>query len=79
MIRGIGDALAEKIKQHARERGLTLNQAVLELLELGLRGGPALSEPLVPMQEMRILGGTWSAEEAQAFREALAAIEKLPK
>lgn len=79
MIRGISEVLAEKIKRHARERGLTLNQAVLELLENGLRSGPSLHEHLVPMQEMRILGGTWSAEEAQAFREALAAIEKLPK
>lgn len=79
MVRGISDALADKIKRHARERGLTLNQAVLELLDSGLRAGPTLHEHLVPMQEMRILGGTWSAEEAQAFREALAAIERLPK
>lgn len=79
MVRGISDALAERIKRHARERGLTLNQTVLELLENGLRSGPSVHETLMPMQEMRILGGTWSAEEAQAFREALAAIERLPK
>jgi hypothetical protein len=79
MVRGISDALAEKIKSYARERGLTLNQTVLELLENGLRNGPPSYGDLLPMQEMRILGGTWSAEEAQAFREALAAIERLPK
>ena len=76
--RGISDALAEKIKRYARERGLTLNQTALELLENGLRSGPAMPEQMLPMQEMRILGGIWSAEEAQAFREALAAIERLP-
>ncbi|MCU0754594.1 MAG: hypothetical protein MUE46_05650 [Xanthomonadales bacterium] len=79
MVRGISDALAEKIKGYAREHGLTLNQTVLELLENGLRSSPSSHEQLMPMQEMRILGGTWSAEEAQAFREALVAIERLPK
>jgi hypothetical protein len=79
MVRGISDALAEQIKRYARERGLTLNQTVLELLEHGLRAGPSIHETMMPMQEMRILGGTWSAEEARAFREALAAIERLPK
>jgi hypothetical protein len=79
MVRGISEALAERIKQHAREHGLTLNQCVLQLLENGLRVGPAMHEHGLPMQEMRILGGTWSAEEAQAFREALVAIERLPK
>jgi hypothetical protein len=78
MVRGISESLADQIKRYARERGLTLNQTVLELLENGLRAGPAMHE-LQPMQEMRILGGIWSAEEAQAFREALVAIERLPK
>lgn len=76
MVRGISDALAEQIKRHAREQGMTLNQAVLHLLELGLRG-PSTAGLSAPMQELRILGGTWSAEEAQAFREALNAIERL--
>lgn len=79
MVRGISDPLAERIKHYARERGLTLNQTALELLENGLRTSPSIQEMLMPMQEMRILGGTWSAEEAQAFREALTAIERLPK
>lgn len=78
LIRDIGDALAERIKHYAREHGLTLNQTALKLLELGLRARDH-PDAASPMQELRILGGTWSAEEAQAFREALAAIERLPR
>ncbi len=30
------------------------------------------------MRETRILGGTWNSDESSAFREALAAIERIP-
>jgi hypothetical protein len=30
------------------------------------------------MRETRILGGTWNSDEASAFREAMAAIERIP-
>jgi hypothetical protein len=92
LIRAIEDSLAARIKAYAIERGLTLNQSVVDLLERGLApnsaaveaGGPGLT-PAHPtpgslsweMREVRMLGGSWSGDEAGAFRDAMTALERI--
>lgn len=90
LIKGIDALTAERIVAFARDHRLTVPQAALELLKLGLREKTesqqhqtAAGAPLGPtgsdMAETRILGGTWNADEAQAFREAIKALEQIPK
>lgn len=79
-LRGITDELAEGIKAHARERGVPLNQAILDLIRLGLSAGQgtasARNEYHDP-QDIASLAGTWNGDEMQAFRAAIAAMEKI--
>jgi hypothetical protein len=79
-LRGITDDLAEGIKAHAREHGIPLNQAILDLIRLGLSADTAAttarSEYHDP-QDIASLAGTWNGDEMQAFRAAIAAMEKI--
>jgi len=63
-----------------------LNQCMLELIELGLNvsdresaghASDSSRDSLVGTHEMRTIGGTWSGDEARAFRDALNAIKKI--
>jgi hypothetical protein len=78
MLRGIDGELAERIKTIARDRKWALNDVILHLLRQAL----GLTEEDISSRGMRgdiaTLGGTWAADEAAAFREALAAFEVLP-
>lgn len=78
MLRGIDGELAERIKTIARDRKWALNDVILHLLRQAL----GLTEEDISSRGMRgdiaTLGGTWAADEAAAFREALEAFEVLP-
>jgi hypothetical protein len=82
LLRNIDERLAIRIKEYAREKERPLNDALLTLLARGLdaeampgtQGGTRAVEG-----EMRMLGGSWSADEAGAFQEALRALERIPK
>lgn len=78
MLRGIDGELAERIKTIARDRKWALNDVILHLLRQAL----GLTEEDISSRGMRgdiaTLGGTWAADEAAAFREALQAFETLP-
>ncbi len=67
-IRQVDPQLAEALEQEKRRRGASLNQTVLALLRqaLGLSTGRRRSNGL------RALAGTWSAEELEAFEQAVA-------
>ena len=71
MLRGIDGELAERIKTIARDRKWALNDVILHLLRQAL----GLTEEDISSRGMRgdiaTLGGTWAADEAAAFREAL--------
>lgn len=85
LVRGIDEKLAVRIKDYARDRQVTLNEGVLELIEVGLdaRGsrvalsGGARAAELD--REVRTLGGSWNSDEASAFADALRAMERLPR
>ena len=83
MVRNIDEKLAVRIKDYARDRNVTLNEGVLELLTAGLdsRGAHAAlsGPPQAGDAEVRTIGGSWSGDEAAAFAEAMRAMERLPR
>lgn len=85
LVRGIDEKLAVRIKDYARDRQVTLNDGVLELISAGLNargsrvaltGGTRAEEA---EREVRMLGGSWNSDEASAFADALRALEGLPR
>ena len=70
-LRNLPPELARIIRRKAEERGISLNKAVISLMEesLGLRdkkkGG-------VLHHDLDSLAGSWTKEEARAFENALA-------
>ena len=76
-IRGFGEALARKIRETARREGVSLNQAVLRLLNRAA----GLDEPEV---DERVVGrslddliGTWTDEEARELAAATAELRAI--
>jgi hypothetical protein len=76
-LRGISDELANGIKAFARDRGIALNQAVLELIQLGIDAHRTATTPFHDPQDIATLSGTWNGDEMQAFRAAVSAMEKI--
>jgi hypothetical protein len=74
-LRGFDKALERRLREVARTRGVSLNQAALILL----REGAGLPEPRrrarVVADTLDHLIGSWSAEEEAEFLEALGASE----
>ncbi|MBI4278387.1 MAG: hypothetical protein HY660_08010 [Armatimonadetes bacterium] len=73
-VRQIDPALAKRLRETARARGLSLNRTVLLLLRQA--AGLARQEPEPPKAPVRHtdldhLAGTWSEQEAQEFDEAV--------
>lgn len=85
LIRGIDGELAERIKEHARTSGTTLNTCVLNLLRAALDGSTVKMAERGMLEinaddsdsELRVLGGSWSGDEAKAFRDALKSMERI--
>lgn len=71
-LRGFDDELLHKLRQIAKERGVSLNKAALFLLNKGAGLGRAHHGAEVVGDSLDHLIGTWSSEEA---RELLSAIE----
>lgn len=77
LVRHIDDELAKRIKSVARDRHWSINDVVLHLLSHGL--GLTHGDPLwIKESDIAHLGGTWDAEEARAFKEAMSAMEEVP-
>jgi hypothetical protein len=67
-LRNLPPALHRRIRRLARERRISLNRAVIELLEQ--RAVEPAAKP--PHDDLDFLVGAWSADEAAAFEEELA-------
>ena len=79
LLRGIDNAVAERVKALARERNWSINDVILQLLKQAL----GLSEEDIAAnqgvhQDIATLAGAWDPDESAAFRAALDAFEKLP-
>ena len=82
LLRGIDNAVAERIKTIARERNWSINDVILHLLKqaLGMSDEDiAASAHAVSHQDIATLAGTWDPAESAAFRAALEAFESLPE
>ncbi len=74
LVRHLDNAMVERIKEIARERSWSINDAVLHSLRhgLGLSGEDIVHNG---MRDIATLAGTWDAGESAAFEEALKAFE----
>jgi hypothetical protein len=67
-LRGLPPAVAGAIRRRAGERKLSLNKAVISLLEEGLGIRERAS---TTYHDLDSLGGAWVREEADAFEASL--------
>ncbi len=65
-IRNIPDALDQELRERARRRGTSLNEAAIDALKRGL----GITEDAVEYDDLDDLIGTWKNDEA--FDQALA-------
>ncbi len=72
-IRGVKDELHTALKVEAARRGLSVNKAVLALLQekVGLSNGFQGKQPV--FDDLDYLAGTWTEEEAAEFQNELTA------
>ena len=70
-LRNLPDAVSRLIRRKAATEGISLNRAVIQVLEERLGLSHPLPEPR--HHELDELAGSWSDTEAQAFDHALAA------
>jgi hypothetical protein len=75
-VRGFDPALARRIREVAKARGLSLNQAAVLLIRQGAGLAPAEPAPCVG-DSMKDLIGTWSREEEEEFRRAVRPFEEV--
>ena len=69
-LRKIPPVLARSIRHRAEHKRISLNRAVLELLEEAV-GAPKRPKQPVVHQDLDGLFGAWSAPEAAAFQKSL--------
>ncbi|PIV32409.1 MAG: hypothetical protein COS34_13175 [Lysobacterales bacterium CG02_land_8_20_14_3_00_62_12] len=80
-VRGIDNAVAERIKEIARARNWAINDVMIDLLKQALNMNPATrtdTEAVTDPKDVALLAGTWGTDEAAAFRAALEALEQIP-
>jgi hypothetical protein len=75
LVRHIDDALADRIKDIAREHQWSINEAILFALRRGV--GLAGDELRRELHDIAMLSGTWESTETAAFRAALEAFERV--
>jgi hypothetical protein len=73
-IRNLPVELRERLEAEANREGVSLAQTVIRLLATGLNRSPNRRARHHDLDE---LAGTWSAEEAAEFDEALAAQRRI--
>ena len=71
-LRNVPAEVAAKIRRRAKQRGLSLNGAVISVLAEALDARGSAGGP--PYHDLDDLAGSWSAEEAAGFDRALAAL-----
>lgn len=75
-VRGFDKALARRIREVSKARGLSLNQAAVLLLRQGAGLAPAETSARVG-DSMKALIGAWSREEEAQFRRAVRPLEEV--
>lgn len=75
LVRHIDDALADRIKEIAREHQWSINEAILYALRRGV--GLEAEDARDELHDIATLSGTWGSTETAAFRAALDAFERV--
>jgi len=70
-LRNLPPEVAQRIRQQAKTHKTSLNRAVITLLEESIRP-PAQQNTPTLYHDLDHLAGSWTADEAAAFDEALA-------
>ncbi len=68
-VRNLPPEVARRVRETAREEGISLNQAVIRVLEAQL-GGRGRAETV--HHDLDELAGAWTAAEGAAFEQGLA-------
>lgn len=68
-VRNLPSAVAKAVKEKARREKLSLNKAIVRLLEEATGAGKGTRK--VVHHDLDVFFGTWSKKEADAFDEAL--------
>lgn len=75
-LRGFDKALARRIREEAKARGVSLNQAAVGLLRQAAGLAPA-ARPRCVGDSMKQLIGAWSQGEEADFRRAVRPLEEV--
>ena len=75
-IRGLDDAVHQRLKIEAREKGISLNTLIVKYLrqDVGLEA-PDKKSP--SHHELDKLAGTWDKKDVQDFQKAISAFEEI--
>jgi plasmid stability protein len=75
-IRGLDDAVHQRLKIEAREKGLSLNTLIVKYLRQNV--GLATPHKKNPTHhELDTLAGTWSKKDVQDFQKAISAFDEI--
>jgi hypothetical protein len=76
-VRGFDRELERRLRQVAKERGVSLNQAALVLLREGAGLGRDRNPSHVVGDSLDDLIGSWSADDERVFRQAIEVFETI--
>jgi hypothetical protein len=76
-VRGFDRELERRLRQVAKERGVSLNRAALILLREGAGLGRGRGPARVVGDSLDDLIGTWSAHDERAFQRAIEVFEAI--
>ena len=76
-VRGFDKELERRLRQVAKEQGVSLNQAALILLREGAGLGRGRGPAHVVGNSLDDVIGSWSAEDEQAFHQAIEVFEAI--
>jgi hypothetical protein len=70
-LRSIPDNVKKTVKQEAERKGVSLNKAIISLLERAVGGGAPEKKKKALYHDLDHLAGLWSREEAAVFDKSL--------
>lgn len=76
-IRGIPDAVKKTVQKEAEKKGMSLNKAIVSLLERAVGAKAPEKKKRVLYHDLDHLAGLWSREEAASFDKSLKAQRKV--
>lgn len=76
-IRSIPDEVSKTVKKEAAKKGVSLNKAIISLLERAVGTKPPEKRKRVLYHDLDHLAGLWSREEAASFDKTLKAQRKV--